>query len=71
MKRILWAILALVTSANAAYSQTCWTIGTDGSIELNPERIVLPYSVQVHHAFVDGIHIGRFKDALEAMLNAL
>ena len=44
MKRILWAILALVTSANAAYSQTCWTIGTDGSIELNPERIVLPYS---------------------------
>lgn len=44
MKRILWAILALVTSANAAYSQTCWTIGTDGSIELNPESIVLPYS---------------------------
>ena len=34
-------------------------------------RIVLPYSVQVHHAFVDGIHIARFKDALEAMLNAL
>ena len=33
--------------------------------------VVLPYSVQVHHAFVDGIHIARFKDALEAMLNAL
>lgn len=34
-------------------------------------RIVLPYSVQVHHAFVDGLHIARFKDSLEAMLNAL
>ena len=34
-------------------------------------RIVLPYSVQVHHAFVDGLHIARFKDALEAMLDAL
>ena len=34
-------------------------------------RIVLPYSVQVHHAFVDGLHIARFKDALEAILDAL
>ena len=29
-------------------------------------RFILPYSVQVHHAFVDGIHISRFKAALEA-----
>jgi len=29
-------------------------------------RWVLPYSVQVHHAFVDAIHISRFKDRLEA-----
>ena len=28
-------------------------------------RFVLPYSVQVHHAFVDGLHIGRFKALLE------
>ena len=44
MKRILWAILALVTSANAAYSQTCWTIGTDSSIEL----IQRQYNVKSH-----------------------
>jgi chloramphenicol O-acetyltransferase type A len=29
-------------------------------------RVVLPYSVQVHHAFVDAIHISRFKTLLEA-----
>lgn len=28
-------------------------------------RILLPYSVQAHHAFVDGAHIGAFKQALE------
>lgn len=33
-------------------------------------RIYLPYSVQVNHALVDGIHIGRFKDALEKQLNS-
>jgi chloramphenicol O-acetyltransferase len=27
--------------------------------------------VQVHHAFVDGLHIARFKDTLESALNAL
>lgn len=32
-------------------------------------RILLPYSVQVHHAFADGIHIARFKDALEHILS--
>ena len=29
------------------------------------EKVLLPYSVQVNHAFVDGIHVGRFKDILE------
>lgn len=29
------------------------------------QKILLPYSVQVHHAFVDGIHIGKFKEKLE------
>ncbi|MFT3848145.1 MAG: chloramphenicol acetyltransferase [Propionivibrio sp.] len=34
-------------------------------------RFILPYSVQVHHAFVNGLHIARFKTVLEAALNAL
>ncbi|MBN1500740.1 MAG: chloramphenicol acetyltransferase [Spirochaetes bacterium] len=32
-------------------------------------RIILPYSVQVNHCFADGIHIAKFKDKLESMLN--
>lgn len=32
-------------------------------------RTLLPFSVQVHHSFVDGIHIGRLADALQEYLD--
>lgn len=32
-------------------------------------RLIMPVSVQAHHSFVDGIHIGTFVDALEKYLN--
>lgn len=31
----------------------------------NSGKIVIPISVQAHHSFVDGIHIGKFADALQ------
>ena len=31
-------------------------------------RWIMPVSVQVHHSFVDGIHMGEFADALEKYL---
>lgn len=31
----------------------------------NGGKIVIPISVQAHHSFVDGIHIGKFADALQ------
>ncbi|MDE5983852.1 MAG: chloramphenicol acetyltransferase [Eubacterium sp.] len=32
-------------------------------------EIVMPISVQAHHSFVDGIHIGKFAEKLQAYLN--
>lgn len=32
-------------------------------------RIIMPLSVQAHHSFVDGIHIGKFADRLQRYLN--
>ena len=32
-------------------------------------RVLIPFSVQAHHAFVDGIHIGRYFDALQKYLD--
>ena len=33
-------------------------------------KIVIPISVQAHHSFVDGIHIGQFADALQNYFDA-
>ncbi|MDD3414547.1 MAG: CatA-like O-acetyltransferase [Lachnospiraceae bacterium] len=32
-------------------------------------KMILPFSVQVHHSFVDGIHIGKLVDSLQQDLN--
>lgn len=32
-------------------------------------KTMIPYSVQAHHSFVDGIHMGRFYDCLQDYLN--
>ena len=34
-------------------------------------RTYLPYSVQVHHAFADGIHIGRYREKLEEIMKTI
>lgn len=31
-------------------------------------RVILPFSVQVHHSFVDGVHIGRLANVLQDYL---
>jgi chloramphenicol O-acetyltransferase type A len=33
------------------------------------DRILLPISVEVHHALVDGLHVGRFLMRLEELLS--
>ena len=33
-------------------------------------RTLLPFSVQVHHSFVDGLHVGKLADTLQAYLDA-
>jgi len=35
------------------------------------EKLMMPFSVQVHHAFVDGIHIGKLADRLQRYLDDL
>lgn len=34
-------------------------------------KTLLPFSVQVHHSFVDGIHIGKLADSLQQYLDSL
>ena len=34
-------------------------------------KLLMPLSVQVHHSFVDGLHVGKFADKLQKYLNSL
>ncbi|MPM21517.1 Chloramphenicol acetyltransferase 3 [bioreactor metagenome] len=34
-------------------------------------KLMMPFAVQVHHAFVDGIHIGKLADKLQKYLNEI
>ena len=40
-----------------------------GKYFVRDERVMLPFSVQVHHSFVDGIHIGKLADLLQEYLD--
>lgn len=40
-----------------------------GKFERQGERLVMPLSVQAHHALVDGVHIGKYYETLQAWLN--
>ena len=34
-------------------------------------KLLMPLSVQVHHSFVDGLHVGKFADRLQSYLDGL
>ena len=40
-----------------------------GRIEAEGDRLWMPFSVEVHHALMDGVHVGRFVQAFEAALH--
>lgn len=42
-----------------------------GRFELSGERRLLPLSIQVNHRLIDGIHIAKFLDAANELINAL
>jgi chloramphenicol O-acetyltransferase type A len=41
-----------------------------GRADVEGTRLMLPVSVEVHHALMDGVHVGRYVQALEAALAA-
>ncbi len=40
-----------------------------GKYFIRDEKVMLPFSVQVHHSFVDGVHIGKLAKSLQDYLN--
>jgi chloramphenicol O-acetyltransferase type B len=40
-----------------------------GKYHKKDEKILLPFSVQAHHSFVDGVHIGKLVENLQIIMN--
>lgn len=64
-----WVAYTHISHTNSGKKDNATPLFDWGKYSEKDGRIVMPVSVQAHHSFVDGIHIGRFADALQAYLD--
>lgn len=62
-----WINFTALTNPNGG-PDDCIPRITWGKCEMQPERASIPVSIQVHHALVDGVHVGRFYEVLNDKL---
>lgn len=60
-----------ISHTNAGKKDNATPLFDWGRYEKRMKKIMLPFSVQVHHSFVDGVHIGKFAENLQLYLNTL
>jgi len=65
-----WVSFTHISHTNAGKKDNATPLIDWGKYFQRDERIILPFSVQAHHSFVDGLHIGKLADALQAYLDA-
>lgn len=64
-----WVTYTHISHTNSGKKDNATPLFDWGKYVERAGKIVLPFSVQVHHSFVDGIHIGKFADALQHYLD--
>ena len=64
-----WISYTHISHTNAGKKENATPIFAWGKFFERDGKVLLPFSVQVHHSFVDGIHIGRLSESLQNMLN--
>lgn len=64
-----WMVYTHISHTNSGKKDNATPLFDWGKYYEKDDKIVMPLSVQVHHSFVDGIHIGRFNDRLQKYLN--
>ena len=63
-----WVTYAHISHTNSGKKDNATPLFDWGKYYEKDGRIMMPVSVQAHHSFVDGIHIGEFVDSLEKYL---
>lgn len=63
-----WVTYTHISHTNSGKQDNATPLFDWGKYYEKDSRWIMPVSVQAHHSFVDGIHIGEFVDALEKYL---
>ncbi len=66
-----WISYTHISHTNSGKKDNATPLFDWGKYVLRDGKWILPFSVQVHHSFVDGIHIGKLADSLQDCLNQL
>lgn len=64
-----WISFTHISHTNSGKKDNATPLFDWGKFYEKDKKIILPFSVQVHHSFVDGIHIGRLAESLQKYLN--
>ena len=64
-----WITYTHISHTNSGKKDNATPLFDWGKYDVKDGRTVMPLSVQAHHSFVDGIHIGKFADVLQAYLD--
>jgi len=66
-----WVSYTHISHTNSGKKDNATPLFDWGKFFERDDKWILPFSVQVHHSFVDGIHIGKLADSLQNYLNRL
>ncbi|MEL7647009.1 MAG: CatA-like O-acetyltransferase [Sedimentibacter sp.] len=64
-----WVSYTHISHTNSGKRDNATPLFDWGKYFYRYEKVILPFSVQVHHSFVDGIHIGKLVSSLQEYLN--
>ncbi|MDO4300125.1 MAG: chloramphenicol acetyltransferase [Clostridia bacterium] len=64
-----WVSYTHISHTNSGKKDNATPLFDWGKYFERDKKIILPFSVQAHHSFVDGLHIGRLADSLQKFLN--
>ena len=65
-----WVSYTHISHTNAGKPDNATPLFDWGKYAMREGGVYLPFSVQAHHSFVDGLHIGKFADAMQRYLDA-
>ena len=66
-----WITYTHISHTNSGKKDNATPLFDWGKYYEKDGRVVMPLSVQAHHSFVDGIHIGKFANGLQKFMDAL